>query len=128
MHDPNRTHSAADLPLILLASDEPRLADHLHLALREQSLTVELAPGYPQVEALAEAHAKAIVLLEVSRHQSAEAAVELALRLKRSNAARFVGYLADRILQSSGLAGDGIFSRKPEHLAEALQDHFRKLR
>jgi hypothetical protein len=121
------TQSGGVLPVILLASDEPRLAEHLQVALLEQSLTVELAPGYPQIEPLADEHENAIVLLEVSRHQSVEAAVELALRIKRSNADRFVGYLADRILHNSGLAGDAIFPRSPWQLSEALHNHFRKL-
>ncbi|MBV8674615.1 MAG: response regulator transcription factor [Acidobacteriaceae bacterium] len=122
MHtEPTRPES----PLILLASDDPRLAADLHLALREQNFAVEFAPGYVEMEGLADAHEHAIVLLEVSRHQSVEAAVELALRIKRSNANRFVGYLADSILLNSGLAGDAIFPRNPHDLTLALRNHFR---
>jgi hypothetical protein len=124
--DPHKKQPACDLPLILLASDEPRFAAHLHLALREERLAVELAPSYMEIESLAEAHPEAIVLLEVSRHESVEAAVRAALRIKRIDATRFVGYLADRILHNSGLAGDAIFPRNAQHLTEALCNHFRK--
>lgn len=123
----NKDIAQPDLPLILLASDEPRLAAFLHLALRQQSLTVEFAPGYREVERLAKIHERAIVLLEVSRYESVEAAVELALRIKHGNASRFVGYLADHMLRSSGLAGDAIFPRSAPHLAQALRDYFRSV-
>ncbi len=113
-----------DLPLILLASDEPRLAQHLCLALREQSVAAQFAPGYREIESLTEVHKKAIVLLEVSGHHSVEAAVEVAKRIKRSDPGRFVAYLADRILHSSGLAGDAIFPRTPEHLIQTLRVYF----
>ena len=113
-----------ELPLILLASDEPGLAEHLHLALREQSFAVEFAPGYREIESLAAVHDKAIVLLEVSVHESVEAAVEVAMRIKRTNARRFVGYLADHTLHNSGLAGDAIFPRTPIHLMDALRTRF----
>lgn len=116
------------LPLILLASDQPLQAARLDYALREQNLAVKFAPGYAQIEPLAKAHESAIVLLEVSRHESVEAAVALALRIKRINAYQFVGYLADSTLHSSGLAGDGIFPRTAQHLAHALQVHFENFR
>jgi hypothetical protein len=125
--DSNTTQSSSDLPLILLASDEPRLASHLQLALRQQRFAIELAPGYREVESLAQAHESAVVLLEVCRLQSVEAAVEVAMRIKRSNGTRFVGYLADRMLHNSGLTGDGIFPRNAQHLTEALRSHFRKI-
>jgi hypothetical protein len=125
--NPNKMQSECDLPLILLASDEPRQAGHLHFALQEERFAVAFAPGYTEIESLAEAHQKAIVLLEVSRHESVEAAVGLALRIKRVNASRFVGYLADRILHNSGLAGDAIFPRNPQYLTEALCSYFQKL-
>jgi hypothetical protein len=107
--DLSTTHLRSALPLILLASDEPRLAARLHYALCEQKFAVKLAAGYGELESLAVAHDNAIVLLEISRHQSVEDAVEVALRIKRNNASRFIGYLADRVLHSSGLAGDAIF-------------------
>ena len=111
-------------PPILLASDDARSAAHLHRLLREQDFVVEFAPGYGEIEALAEQHRNAIVLLEVSRDQSVEAAIEAALRVKRTGATRFVGYLADRILRNSGLAGDAIFPRHPKQLADALRNYF----
>jgi len=117
----------SDLPLILLASDELRLASNLQRALRQQRFAVVLAPEYRDLESLAQSHHNAIVLLEVSRHQSVEAAVETAMRIKRSNASRFVGYLADRLLHNSGLAGDGIFPRNAQHLTEALRNHFGRI-
>jgi hypothetical protein len=113
------------IPPILLASDNPRVASYLHRTLEEDGLSVRLAPGYGELEPLSQSHQGAIVLIEVSHQYSVEAAVNLALRLKRRNASRFVGYLADPILHSSGLAGDGIFPRSSHHLPAALRDHFR---
>jgi hypothetical protein len=125
--DPKSAQLPVNLPLVLLASDEPRLASHLHLALCEQHLVVEFAPGYAEIESLAaEAHRKAIVLLEVSRHQSVEAAVELALRIKRGDASRFVGYVADRILHNSGLTGDALLTRNARDIQVALHAYFQK--
>jgi len=113
------------MPLILLASDNPRLASYLHHTLEAEGLSVRLAPGYEELESLSQSHQRAIVLIEVSHQRSVEAAVSLALRLKRRNSERFVGYLADPILHTSGLAGDAIFPRSTHHLPEALRDHFR---
>ena len=124
MHEDKQNQSQHDLPLILLASDDPRLAAHLQHALREWNLAVKLAPGYGEIESLAAQHDKGIVLLEISRHESVEYAVELALRIKRGNKSRFVGYLADRMLHMSGLAGDAIFPRGAQQLTEALRNHF----
>jgi hypothetical protein len=112
-------------PLIVLASDEPHLAGHLHRALRKEDWSVQLAPGYGEVESIAQTHRNAIVLLEVSRHESVEAAVELALRLKRRDSGQFVGYLADPVLHTSGLVGDAIFPRSTQHLPAALRNHFK---
>lgn len=117
--------SSSPVPLILLASDNPRLSGALHQTLQQEGLNVEFAPGYPELEALSLAHQSAIVLLEISEHQSVETAVALALHLKRRNASRFVGYLADPILHNSGLAGDALFPRSPRHLPAALRDHFK---
>jgi hypothetical protein len=111
------------IPLILLASDNPQVASHIHRTLEQEGLSVRLAPGYGELEPLSQSHLSAIVLIEVSHQQSVEAAVNLALRLKRRNASRFVGYLADPILHTSGLAGDGIFPRSTHYLTTALQDH-----
>ena len=113
------------IPLILLASDNPHVASYVHHTLEQEGLSVRLAPGYGELEPLSQSHQGAIVLIEVSHQQSVEAAVNLALRLKRRDARRFVGYLADPILHTSGLAGDGIFPRSTRHLTVALRDHFK---
>jgi len=85
---------------------------------------VKLAPGYSELEALSHAHKDGVVLIEVSHQQSVEAAVDLALRLKRRNSGQFVGYLADPVLHTSGLAGDAIFPRSANHLPDALRAYF----
>jgi len=122
---PNFHDSSSFKPLILLASDNPRVASYLHHTLEEEGLCVRLAPGYEELEPLSQSHQSAIALIEVSHQHSVEAAVNLALRLKRRNVERFVGYLADPILHTSGLAGDAIFPRSTHHLPAALRDHFR---
>ncbi len=63
-----------------------------------------------------------LVLLEVSSEQAVEPAVEAALRVKRADAAQFVGYLADSSLSASGLGGDGIFPRNAIKLPAALRN------
>jgi len=113
------------IPLILLASDNPHEIFHVHRTLEREGLSIRLAPGYGQLEPLSQSHHDAIVLIEVSHQRSVEDAVNLALRLKRTNADRFVGYLADPILHTSGLAGDGVFPRNTHHLYAALRDHFK---
>jgi CheY-like chemotaxis protein len=116
------------VPLILLASDNPRVASFLHRTLAQEGLSIHLAPGYEDLESLSQSHQSAIVLIEVSHQHSVEAAVNLALRLKRRNTERFVGYLADPILHTSGLAGDAIFPRSTRRLPAALREHFGKRR
>jgi len=111
-------------PRILLASDSRRGADHLHRTLQQEGFSVQLAPGYHDLESPAQ-HQNAVILLEVSDSQSVEAAVEAAMRLKRRNAGQFVGYIVDPILHTSGLAGDAIFPRSTHHLPQALRDFFR---
>jgi hypothetical protein len=116
---------SSSVPLILLATDKPRLIAPLCRSLEQEGLSVHLAPGYRELEPLSQEHGAAIVLLEVSHEQSVEAAVDLALRVKRRNSRRFVGYLADPILYTSGLAGDAIFPRDARQLSEALRDYFK---
>lgn len=116
---------ASFIPLILLASDNPQVASYVHRTLEQEGLSVRLAPGYGELELLSQSHQSAIVLIEVSHQRSVEEAVNLALRLKRCNASRFVGYLADPILHTSGLAGDAIFPRSTHHLPVALRNHFK---
>ena len=118
------TPESISLPLFLLASDNPRLAAHLQHALQTEGISVKFAPGYSDLETLSLAHENGIILIEVSHQQSVEAAVDLALRLKRRNASQFVGYLADPILHTSGLAGDAIFPRSVKQLPDALRAYF----
>jgi len=117
---------SSPLPLILLASDNPRLATHLLHILQKEGMSVMFAPGYSELEALTHAHENGMVLIEVSHQQSVEGAVELALRLKRHNSSQFVGYLADPILHTSGLAGDAIFPRGVHQLPNALRAYFNR--
>ena len=114
----------SSLPLILLGSDYPRLAAPLHRALENDGMLVRFAPGYHELEPLTRAHEDGIVLIEVSNEQSVEEAVGLALRLKRQNAGRFVGYLADPVLHASGLTGDAIFPRSANYLPGVLRNYF----
>ena len=56
------------IPLILLASDNPHVASYIHRTLEQEGLSVQLAPGYGELEPLSQSHQSAIVLIEVS-HQ-----------------------------------------------------------
>jgi len=116
--------TASSVPLILLASDSKRGAEHLHRILQQEGFSVQLAPGYHDLESPAQ-HQSVVVLLEISNLQSVEAAVDAAMRLKRRNPGQFVGYIVDPILHTSGLAGDAIFPRGTHHLPQALRDFFR---
>ena len=115
---------SSSVPLILLASDNPRLAGHLCRTLEREGMAVKFAPGYHELEPLTHQHEDGAALIEVSHQHSVEAAVDLALRLKRRNVSQFVGYLADPILHTSGLAGDAIFPRSASQLPQALRDYF----
>ena len=115
-----------DSPLILLSGDNARTATLLHDSLTEEGFCVHLAPGYHELETLWQQQRYPMVLLEVSGPQSVEAAVKTALTLKRHDPQQFVGYLADPVLHTSGLAGDAIFPRTPDQLASALRRHFNK--
>lgn len=127
------TRSSSDalrnpIPLILLSGDNAQTASHLSEALTSNGFAVQLAPHYSDVEALwRQQHESAepvMVLLEVSGQHSVESAVDTALQLKRHDPYQFVGYVADPMLESSGLAGDAIFPRSAEQLAAALRLHF----
>lgn len=128
MSEMERNFSSNELsfnsPPILLSGDNARTASLLHQALSEQGFRVQLAPTYKDVEALWLRDRPSMVLLEVSGSHAVEAAVQLALRLKRHDNQVFVAYLADPILYSSGLAGDAVFPRTTRHLATALREHF----
>jgi CheY-like chemotaxis protein len=115
---------SSSLPFILLASDSPRIAEALYRDLQQEGFRVHFAPGYAEIEPLWQQHQHEVVLLEVSSLHSVESAVDIALRLKRRDANQFVGYLADPLLHTSGLAGDAIFPRATRHLPQALRDYF----
>jgi hypothetical protein len=111
-------------PLILLSGDNDRTTTLLHHSLADEGFQVQRAPGYHDLETLWQQQRHPMVLLEVSGPQGVEAAVDTALNLKRRDPQQFVGYLADPVLHTSGLAGDGIFPRTPDQLASALRRHF----
>ena len=111
-------------PNILLASRHRDAADLLRQRLIEEGFAIDVANGYHQVTALWQQHGHAVILLDVSSFQAAEEAVGAALSIKRHDPKQFVGYLADPILRTSGLAGDAIFTRNPRHLPQALRRHF----
>jgi DNA-binding NtrC family response regulator len=110
-----------DEPSVLLASDSQRHGNTMHRALAEHGLAVEFAGDYTQVDSLLHERSYDVVLLEVTGEHAVEPAVEAALRVKRENAAQFVGYLADASLGTSGLAGDAVFPRNPARLPDALR-------
>ena len=118
--------NSADLtsPLILLSGDNNRTTALLHDSLTDEGFQVQLAAGYQDLETLWQQRRHPMILLEVSGSQSVEAAVDTALSLKRRDPQQFVGYLADPVLHTSGLAGDAIFPRTPDQLASALRRHF----
>lgn len=113
-----------NLPDILLSGDDSHTALILHRALIDQGLRVQFADAYTGLESIWQQRRQSIVLLEVSGAQGVEAAVDIALQLKRCDPLLFVGYLADPILHSSGLAGDAIFPRASDQLVRALRNHF----
>jgi CheY-like chemotaxis protein len=118
--------NSADLtsPRILLSGDNDRTTALLHDSLTDEGFQVQLASGYRDLEILWQQRRHPMILLEVSGPQSVEAAVHTALSLKRQDPQQFVGYLADPVLHTSGLAGDAIFPRTPDQLASALRRHF----
>jgi PleD family two-component response regulator len=111
-------------PHILLASSHRDTAELLRQRLIEEGFAIDAASGYHQVTALWQQHRHPVILLDVSSFQAAEEAVCAALSIKRHDSKQFVGYLADPILRTSGLAGDAIFTRSPRHLPQALRAHF----
>jgi PleD family two-component response regulator len=108
-------------PSILLASDSERHGNTMHRALEQHGFAVQFAGDYAQVDSLLHQRRFDVVLLEVTGQDAVEPAVAAALRVKRGNAGQFVGYLADAALQTSGLAGDAVFSRNVARLPEALR-------
>ena len=106
---------------ILLASDSDRHGNSMHELLREGGFAVDYAGSYSGIDTQLERRDFDVVLLEVTSEHAVESAVDAALRVKRANAAQFVGYLADADLETSGLAGDAVFPRNAEKLRNALR-------
>jgi DNA-binding NtrC family response regulator len=106
---------------ILLASDSERHGKSVHQLLKEDGFAIDYAGSYSRIEDHLRGKDFDVVLLEVTGEHAVEPAVDAALRVKRTNAAQFVGYLADADLESSGLAGDAVFPRNAEKLREALR-------
>ncbi|MGH9586216.1 MAG: hypothetical protein ACRD3F_04655 [Acidobacteriaceae bacterium] len=121
------TFKQAEPPQILMAGDNARTAIILQQALSQAGFRVELAAGYHELEDLWEQQRHSMVLLEVSGPQAVEAAIHTALRLKYQDPRQFVGYIADPLLQTSGLAGDAIFPRGSDKLTRALRRHLTQL-
>lgn len=107
-------------PSILLASDSDDKGRAVSRVLKEAGFEVQIAGDYSRLEDAMDGCRYDLVLLEVSSEHAVEPAVEAALRVKRADAAQFVGYLADASLSTSGLGGDGIFPRSASKLPGAL--------
>jgi hypothetical protein len=116
--------SISSFPDILLASDNIRVGESLRRKLREEGFAIHLAPSYHALELLWQQQRHPVILLEVSNIHAVDAAVDAAMRIKRRDSRQFVGYLADPILRTSGLAGDAIFPRSLDLLPGALRTHF----
>ena len=106
---------------ILLASDSERHGNSIHRLLQEDGFAIQYAGSYSGIEDHLKGKDFDVVLLEVTGEHAVEPAVDTALRVKRANAAQFVGYLADADLENSGLAGDAVFPRNVEKLRDALR-------
>ncbi|WP_446744831.1 hypothetical protein [Silvibacterium acidisoli] len=81
---------------------------------------VQHVGSFAEVEELWLQHRHHAVLLDVDNHESVAQALLAATQIKRHSSQQFLGYLADPILRSSGLAGDAIFARDARTLPEAL--------
>ncbi len=108
-------------PTILLASDSDDYGRSVGRVLKEAGFQVQVAGDYSRLEGAMDGRHYDLVLLEVSSVEAVEPAVEAALRVKRADAAQFVGYLADASLSTSGLGGDGIFPRNASKLPAVLR-------
>jgi PleD family two-component response regulator len=106
---------------ILLASDSQRHGSSIHRLLKEEGFAIDYVGDYSCIDPQIHGKDFDVVLLEVTGEHAVESAVETALRLKRANAAQFVGYVADPELQTSGLAGDAVLPRNAGRLREALR-------
>jgi PleD family two-component response regulator len=112
--------SAADLSVVL-ASDSMKQGTAMHRALQQPGVAVEFAGDYAQLQEVLRGRRFDVVLLEVTGEHAVEPAVEAALRIKRGDAAQFVGYLADAHLDTRGLAGDAVLPRIPAPMVERLR-------
>jgi PleD family two-component response regulator len=110
-----------DEPSILLASDSEDRGRTVRKALEDAGFRVQFAGDYSRLEDAMDENRYDLILLEVSSEHAVEPAVEAALRVKRADAAQFVGYLADASLSTSGLGGDGIFPRTASKLPGVLR-------
>jgi PleD family two-component response regulator len=120
-----RSGQSDGCPSILLATDTERFGNTLHKALREQGFDIHFAGEYAALDGqLHHGHKFDVILLEVSGDYAVELAVQTALRVKRVYPEQFVGYIADSMLESSGLAGDGVFPRSVAKLPAALRSFF----
>jgi DNA-binding response OmpR family regulator len=95
----------------------------MHRALEQNGFAVQYAGDYTKVDGALNRQKFDVVLLEVTGEHAVEPAVAAALRVKRSNAQQFVGYLADSSLETSGLAGDAVFPRNAARLPDVLRRH-----
>lgn len=108
-------------PSILLASDSEHHGNSIHQLLKEEGFAIDFVGDYSRIDPRLHGKDFDWVLLEVTGEHAVESAVDTALRLKRANAAQFVGYVADANLETSGLAGDAVFPRNARKLRESLR-------
>lgn len=108
-------------PSILLASDSEPLGLMIQQTLAGEGFLIQYAGHYRQLDSSLENERFDMVLLEVTGEHAVESAVDTALRVKRANPGQFVGYLADPVLDASGLAGDAVFPRNPIKLPDRLR-------
>ena len=121
VHSRNFGGGRGDEPSILLASDAKDRGHAVGRILEDAGFRVQFAGDYSRVVDAMDDRRYDLILLEVSSEEAVEAAVEAALRVKRTHASQFVGYLADGALSASGLGGDGIFPRSAANLPGALR-------
>ncbi len=108
-------------PSILLASDSEALGLAIRQTLADEGFLIQYAGNYAQLDASLKDEQFDMILLEVTGEHAVESAVETALRVKRANPGQFVGYLADPVLDASGLAGDAVLPRSPMKLPGKLR-------
>lgn len=114
----------ASLVRILLGSDERRRNRLTHRVLTAAGFRVDMAEGYEHLEEFWQQGRHEIVLLEISRRESLNRAIDLGIRLKQRDARQFIGYLADPAAHGSGLEGAIIFPRDSHRLPSELRRFF----